>query len=43
MMLKHLVARLLDEKVAGKQILFLSLDTPLYSGRLLESLMRMFT
>lgn len=42
-MLKHLVARLLDEGVAGTQILFLSLDTPLYSGRSLESLVQMFT
>ncbi len=41
-MLKHLIARLLDEGVAGTQILFLSLDTPLYSGRTLESLVRMF-
>ncbi|MFP5304551.1 MAG: ATP-binding protein, partial [Gammaproteobacteria bacterium] len=42
-MLKHLVARLLDDGVAGTQILFLSLDTPLYSGRSLESLVQMFT
>lgn len=41
-MLKHLVARLLDEEIAGTQVLFLSLDTPLYSGRTLESLVRMF-
>jgi len=42
-MLKHLVARLLDDGIAGTQVLFLSLDTPLYSGRSLESLVRMFT
>lgn len=41
-MLKHLVALLLDDEVAGTQILFLSLDTPLYSGRSLESLVRLF-
>lgn len=41
-MLKHLVARLLERGVAGTQVLFLSLDTPLYSGRSLESLVRMF-
>lgn len=42
-MLKHLVARLLQEDgVAGTQILFLSLDTPLYSGRSLESLVQLF-
>lgn len=42
-MLKHLVARLLNDDVAGTQILFLSLDTPLYSGRSLESLVQLFT
>lgn len=42
-MLKHLIASLLDEGIAGTQLLFLSLDTPLYSGRSLESLVRMFT
>lgn len=41
-MLKHLVARLLDEGVAGIRVLFLSLDTPLYSGRSLESLVQLF-
>lgn len=41
-MLKHLVAQLLDDGVAGTQVLFLSLDTPLYSGRSLESLVQMF-
>lgn len=42
-MLKHLVAKLLADGVAGTQILFLSLDTPLYSGRSLESLLQIFT
>ena len=42
-MLKHLVAQLLDDGVAGTSILFLSLDTPLYSGRTLESLVQIFT
>jgi len=43
-MLKHLVARLLQtEGLAGTQILYLSLDTPLYSGRNLESLVQLFT
>lgn len=41
-MLKHLVQRLLDDGVPGVDILFASLDTPLYSGRSLESLTRMF-
>jgi predicted AAA+ superfamily ATPase len=41
-MLKHLVAQLLAQQVAGTQILFMSLDTPLYSGRSLESLVQMF-
>ncbi len=42
-MLKHLIARLLqNEGLAGTQILFLSLDTPLYSGRSLESLLQLF-
>ena len=42
-MLKHLVARLLQtEGLAGTQILYLSLDTPLYSGRNLESLVQLF-
>lgn len=42
-MLKHLVARLLQaDHLAGTQILFLSLDTPLYSGRSLESLVQLF-
>lgn len=42
-MLKHLIARLLDDGVVGIQFLFLSLDTPLYSGRSLDSLVQMFT
>lgn len=42
-MLKHLVAQLLrTEGLAGTQILFLSLDTPLYSGRSLESLVQLY-
>ena len=41
-MLKHLVARLLAEGVTGTDVLFLSLDTPLYSGRSLESLVQLF-
>jgi len=42
-LLKHLVAQLLrTEGLAGTQILFLSLDTPLYSGRRLESLVQLF-
>jgi predicted AAA+ superfamily ATPase len=42
-MLKHLVQRLLDDGVAGTDILYASLDTPLYSGRSLESMVRLFT
>ena len=42
-MLKHLVMRLLQTgSVKGTDILFLSLDTPLYSGRSLESLVQLF-
>lgn len=41
-MLKHLVQHLLDAGVAGVAILYASLDTPLYSGRSLESLTRLF-
>jgi predicted AAA+ superfamily ATPase len=42
-MLKHLIASLLADGIVGTQVLFLSLDTPLYSGRSLESLVQMFT
>jgi predicted AAA+ superfamily ATPase len=42
-MLKHLISSMLKEGVVGTDILFLSLDTPLYSGRSLESLVRLFT
>lgn len=41
-MLKHFVQRLLDDGLAGVCILFASLDTPLYSGRSLEGLVRLF-
>jgi len=41
-MLKHLIAHLLRGGVPGANVLFLSLDTPLYSGRSLESLVQMF-
>jgi uncharacterized protein len=41
-MLKHLVQRLLDNGIPGVAILYASLDTPLYSGRSLESLVRLF-
>lgn len=41
-MLKHLIQRLLDEGCAGTTILFVSLDTPLYSGHSLESMVRLF-
>lgn len=41
-MLKHLVQRLLEDGVPGVAILYASLDTPLYSGRSLESLVRLF-
>lgn len=42
-MLKHLIDALLQRDVPGTQVMFLSLDTPLYSGRSLESLVQMFT
>ncbi|PKO67393.1 MAG: ATPase [Betaproteobacteria bacterium HGW-Betaproteobacteria-17] len=41
-MLAQAVQALLDEGIAGIDILQLSLDTPLYSGRSLESLVRTF-
>ncbi|MBS1189077.1 MAG: ATPase [Rhodocyclaceae bacterium] len=41
-MLKHFIQRLLDDGVPGVRILFASLDTPLYSGRNLEGLVRLF-
>lgn len=41
-MIKHLVSQLLGDGEIGTRILFLSLDTPLYSGRSLESLVQMF-
>jgi predicted AAA+ superfamily ATPase len=41
-MLKHLTHQLLADGVAGTDIVFLSLDTPLYSGRSLESLLQIF-
>jgi len=41
-LIKHLISRLLADGVAGTQILFVSLDTPLYSGRSLESLLHTF-
>ena len=41
-LLKHLVAQLLAAGVGGTRILFLSLDTPLYFGRSLESLVQLF-
>lgn len=42
-MLTQAVQALLNEGVAGIDILQLSLDTPLYSGRTLESLVQTFT
>lgn len=41
-MLTHAIQALLDAGVAGNTILNVSLDTPLYSGRSLESLVRTF-
>lgn len=41
-MLMHAIQALLDAGVAGTAILYVSLDTPLYSGRSLESLVRTF-
>ena len=40
--LKQLIDRLLSQCVIGLKILYLSLDTPLYSGRTLESLVQIF-
>jgi uncharacterized protein len=40
--LKHLVRRLLDNGAPGVAILYTSLDTPLYSARCLEILVRLF-
>lgn len=41
-MLKHFIQQLLDEGCVGTSILFVSLDTPLYSGHSLESMVRLF-
>ncbi|HPB73738.1 MAG TPA: ATP-binding protein [Chromatiaceae bacterium] len=41
-MLKHFIQALLDDGLEGIRMLYLSLDTPLYSGRSLESLVRLF-
>lgn len=41
-MLTHAIQALLDRGVVGSDILYVSLDTPLYSGRSLESLVRTF-
>ena len=42
-MLKHVVDRLLStQAVVGTQVFYVSLDTPLYSGRSLESLVQQF-
>jgi uncharacterized protein len=41
-MLKHFIQRLLDDGVSGICVFFASLDTPLYSGRSLEGLVRVF-
>ena len=41
-MLKHFIQALLDDGLEGVRVLYLSLDTPLYSGRSLESLVRLF-
>lgn len=41
-MLAHAIQALLDDGVAGNTILTVSLDTPLYSSRSLESLVRTF-
>ncbi|MDK9721005.1 MAG: ATP-binding protein [Rhodospirillales bacterium] len=41
-MIHHTIQGLLDRGVVGTQISYMSLDTPLYSGRALESLVRMF-
>jgi uncharacterized protein len=41
-MVKHAIHSLLDQGTLGIDILYLSLETPLYSGRSLESLLRDF-
>lgn len=41
-MLMHAIQALLDHDEAGSRILYLSLDTPLYAGRSLESLVKIF-
>jgi len=41
-MLRQFVQALLDQGTRGIDILFLSMDTPLYSGRSLESLVQLF-
>ncbi len=41
-MLRQFIQSLLEHGVQGKDILFLSLDTPIYSGRSLENLLQIF-
>lgn len=41
-MLNHFIQALLDDGLEGVRVLNLSLDTPLYSGRSLERLVRLF-
>jgi predicted AAA+ superfamily ATPase len=41
-MLMQSIQQLLDQGVTGTTLLYISLDTPLYSGRSLESLARLF-
>lgn len=42
-MIYHAIAALLSEGVSGKDILYLSLETPLYTGLALEKMLKLFT
>lgn len=41
-LLRQAIQSLLDDEIAGNAVLYVALDTPLYSGRSLESLVRTF-
>lgn len=41
-LLFHTIHKLLDEKIAGKRILYLSIETPIYTGLSLEKALKLF-
>jgi predicted AAA+ superfamily ATPase len=42
-MIYHVIEALLSKKIAGKHILYLSLETPLYTGLALERILKLYT